>query len=239
MTNPKTNNIKFKLITVCTLFSLILCFTQSLSSTNTGGENIKKTIKLPEPKKAGIVTIEQTLETRRSLRNYQDKPLTLLEIGQLLWAAQGITGKDEFHRTAPSAGAKCPLEIYIAAGNITKLPAGIYKYDNKTHSLEEIVLGDKREELCTAAHSQKQVKNAPVVIIFAAVFERTTDKYGQRGRQYVYTDLGHSAQNVCLQATSLGLGVVPMGAFDDSHIRKITQMPENETAVYLMPAGKK
>jgi len=151
------------------------------------GKKILKTIKLPQPQFDSRSSVESTLLKRRSIRRYTDEPLTLVEISQLLWAAQGVTHHRGF-RTAPSAGALYPLEIYIVAGKVTGLAAGIYKYKSNHHELLKIVEGDKRSELCRAALNQSAVKNAPVVILFCAVYQRITFKYGQRGIRYVFIE---------------------------------------------------
>ena len=201
------------------------------------GKKILKTIKLPQPQYDSRSSVESTLLKRKSIRRYTDEPLTLVEISQLLWAAQGVTHHRGF-RTAPSAGALYPLEIYIVAGKVTGLAAGIYKFKPNKHVLLKIVEGDKRSELCKAALNQSAVKNAPVVILFFAVYQRITVKYGQRGLRYVFIEVGHSAQNICLQAVSLGLGTVTIGAFNDDKVKKIVNCEADEEPLYIMPVGK-
>lgn len=200
--------------------------------------NKSEIIKLPEPAYKSNTSVEEALLKRRSVRDYKDKPLTLAEVSQLLWAAQGITGSFGF-RTAPSAGALYPLEVYIFAGNVKDLPGGIYKYRPHKHELEMVVKGDKRNELCNAALSQSSVRDAPAVIVFSAVYERTTVKYGERGVRYVFIEVGHAAQNVFLQAVSINLGAVVIGAFYDNEVKKIMKMPEREQPLYIMPVGRK
>jgi SagB-type dehydrogenase family enzyme len=218
------------------LFILIMIFSVKIGECM-NGKKILKTIKLPQPQFDSRSSVESTLLKRRSIRRYTDEPLTLVEISQLLWAAQGVTHHRGF-RTAPSAGALYPLEIYIVAGKVTGLAAGIYKYKPNHHELLKIVEGDKRSELCRAALNQSAVKNAPVVILFCAVYQRITFKYGQRGIRYVFIEVGHSAQNICLQAVSLGLGTVTIGAFNDDKVKKIVNCEADEEPLYIMPVGK-
>mgnify|MGYP002260233258 CR=1 FL=1 len=196
-----------------------------------------ETIKLPEPKYHSDISIEEALLKRRSVRSFSDSPLTLSEVSQLLWAAQGITSPRGL-RTAPSAGALYPLEIYIVAGNVDQLPDGVYHYMPAAHELVRVINGDKRTELCAAALGQTSVRNAAAVIVFAAVYERTTVKYGDRGMQYAYMEIGHAAQNVFLQAVQLNLGTVAIGAFNDDEVKKILKMPDREQPLYIMPAGR-
>ncbi len=207
----------------------------------TGKDSIfgeEEKIELPEPKYDSQVSVEETLRSRRSVREYKDKSLTLDEISQLLWAAQGITGPFGF-RTAPSAGALYPLEIYVVAGNVNNLPKGVYKYKPESHTLVSVVKGDKRAELCAAGLGQSCIQNGAAVIVIAAVYERTMKKYGQRGIRYVHIEVGHAAQNIYLQAVSLNLGTVMIGAFDDGKVKKVLHMQDIEQPLSIMPVGKK
>ena len=194
-------------------------------------------IELPEPRLTGDTSVEEALSTRRSIREYRDEPLTLSDVSQLLWAAQGITDKRGF-RTAPSAGALYPLELYLVAGNVTDIPAGIYKYSPYKHNLTRIVDGDKRDALSDAALEQECVRRCSAAIVFSAVYERTTGKYGKRGIRYVHIEVGHAAENLHLQAVSLNLGTVAVGAFFDDEVKQIMNLPEDEEPLYIMPVGK-
>lgn len=199
-----------------------------------GGEMIK----LSKPNYESKTSIEKALLERRSVRNYKNTALQLSEVSQLLWAAQGITEKRSGFRTAPSAGATYPLEVYVVVGNVNDLPCGIYKYKLQEHELVKLKEGDKRAELSSAAFWQSSVKDAPCVLVFSAVYERTTKRYGERGNRYVHMETGHAGQNVHLQAVSLGLGTVVVGAFDDKQVKRVIDMPKEENPLYLMPVGK-
>jgi SagB-type dehydrogenase family enzyme len=230
-----------KILLTTVIFSIISLFTILLYTM--GNESPQRyestdTIKLPEPKYNSKVSIEKALLERRSVREYKDKSLTLAEISQLLWASQGITDLRGF-RTAPSAGALYPLEVYVVAGNVDSLPDGIYKYKPHRHELVRIVKGDKQADLCAAALGQPCVKNNAAVIVIAAVYERTTRKYGERGIRYVYMEVGHAAQNIYLQSVSLNLGTLVVGAFDDRKVKKVMNMPDEEQPLCIMPVGKK
>lgn len=196
-----------------------------------------KTIRLPDPISDSHFSLERALQQRRSVRDFSSDPLALNEIAQLLWAAQGITSPDGF-RTAPSAGALYPLEITLAAGHVTGLTPGVYRYDPSGHGLTPVSEGDQRAELARAALEQRWMQTAPALIAFGAVEEQTTRKYAGRGVSYVYIEVGHSAQNVFLQAQALGLAAAVVGAFDDARIAAILQMPREEMPLYLMPVGK-
>jgi SagB-type dehydrogenase family enzyme len=197
-----------------------------------------KKIKLPRPLYNGGFSVEYALQQRRSVRNFKKGPLSLAEVSQLLWAAQGLTDPGGF-RTAPSAGALYPLEVYIAVGSLENLTAGVYKYIPLEHQLVKTVEGDMRRELSTAALNQSWVKNNAALLVFSAVEYRTTQKYGRRGTRYVHIEVGHAAQNVFLQAETLNLGVAVVGAFNDESVEGIMKMSRDEHALYLMPIGRK
>jgi SagB-type dehydrogenase family enzyme len=200
-------------------------------------EESKDVIKLPDPKYSSSTSIEKALRERRSGRKYNEVPLMLSEISQLLWAAQGITHPQGF-RTAPSAGALYPLEVYLVAGNVNDLSAGVYKYRPRGHELMRIAKGDKRSELSAAALGQPWVADGAAAIVLSAVYERTTWKYGGRGIRYVHIEAGHAAQNVYLQAVSLHLGTVVVGAFDDRQVKKVIHVAPQEEPLIIMPVGR-
>jgi SagB-type dehydrogenase family enzyme len=192
---------------------------------------------LPEPAYDGDVSVEAALRERRSVRDYAARPLTLAEVGQLLWAAQGITGDNQRYRTAPSAGALYPLELYVVAGDVRDLDPGVYRYRPAGHALEPIAGGDVRPALAGAALEQTWVEEGAVVLVVAGVYERTTQKYGERGRQYVHMEAGHAAQNVYLQAAALELGTVAVGAFRDDEVQRVVGLAPDEVPLYLLPVG--
>jgi len=195
-------------------------------------------VNLPEPRLESEVSLEEALFKRRSVREYTNLPLALEDVSQLLWAAQGITAAWG-GRTAPSAGALYPLEVYLVVGDVRDLSSGVYKYRPEVHALVKIQGNDVRSELARAALGQTWVKEAAVDIVIAAVCARTTKKYGNRGVRYVHMEAGHAAQNIYLQAVALNLGAVTVGAFVDDQVKEILQMPESETPLYVIPVGSK
>ncbi len=207
-------------------------------SRNVDADSSPSMITLPQPVFEGKTSVEKALRERRSVRTYRTMPLTLPELSQLLWAAQGVTGP-EGTRTAPSAGALYPLEVSVVAGNVSGLASGVYVYKPDGHGLLKVADGDKRTELSRAALGQPAIKNAAAVIVISGVYERTTIKYGERGIRYVHMEAGHAAQNVYLQAVSLDLGTVVIGAFDDEGVKKAANLTIREQPLYIMPVGKK
>ncbi|WP_455212746.1 SagB/ThcOx family dehydrogenase [Kaarinaea lacus] len=197
----------------------------------------QEAVNLPKPIMSGDNSFEQLLTQRRSSREFRDDALNLPQLGQLLWAAQGITHREGL-RTAPSAGALYPLEVYIAVGKVDGLTAGIYHYYPDEHKLVNTYDGDFRNAIFSAALQQPWVKQAPIVIIITAKYSRTTGKYGKRGIRYVHIESGSVAQNVYLQAAAIGLGTVVVGAFDDESVANTLRLADDVEPLILMPVGR-
>ena len=187
-------------------------------------------INLPEPNQESSISLEQAITKRRSRREFVSKALTLEQIGQLCWAAQGRETHSRY-RNAPSAGATYPLELLVVNCD------GLFQYLPAKHSLERLTDQDLRTELTMAAWGQKFIEDAPLTLVFAAQFSRTTGRYGQRGIRYVYMEAGHAAQNVHLQAEALGLGSVAVGAFDDTSVSKVLSLPDYLEPLYMVTVG--
>lgn len=198
---------------------------------------ITTTVRLPTPNPGGPVSLEDAIQRRRSVREFTDEPLSMEELGQLLWAAQGITS-DQGARAAPSAGGTYPLELYVAAGRVTGLEPGVYHYHPQSHALELVATGDVRARLMEASLDQACVGAGAVDMIIAAVYERTMERYGERGVRYVHLEAGHAAQNLCLQAVALGLGAVTVGAFSDEQVQGAVGLGADEEPLYVIPVGK-
>jgi SagB-type dehydrogenase family enzyme len=194
-------------------------------------------VSLPPPRKKSEVSVEQCLATRRSVRAYRNTPLALADIGQLLWAAQGITGTAG-KRAAPSAGALYPLETYLVAGNVEGLPPGVYRYSPRRHELAPLVAGDKWEEMAAAAWNQECVSSAAAIIAFTAIYRRVTRKYPERGVRLVDMEAGHAAENVLLQAVALGLGSVVLGSCCPDAMKRILRPGAGEEPVSMVALGK-
>jgi len=195
-------------------------------------------VALPSSFVSGSTSIEHLLAHRRSIRDYQDSALELVEIAQLLWAAQGVSHSQGL-RTAPSAGALYPLELYLVTGRIDDLAQGVYHYVPGHHQLEKTAEGDQRDALARAAMSQAWVKQAAAVFVFTADYKRTTGKYAERGERYVHIEVGHAAQNLFLQSESLGLATVVVGAFNDDEVAGVLGLPADLKPLLLMPVGRK
>jgi SagB-type dehydrogenase family enzyme len=194
-------------------------------------------VALPEPARAGETSLEEALGQRRSGREYADEPLTRRELGQLLWAAQGITS-DEGGRTAPSAGALYPLELFAVTRDVEGIDPGVWRYQPEEHALSPVREGDRTAALRAASLDQSPVGEAPASIVIAGVQERTEVKYGERSERYVILEAGHAAQNLVLQATALGLAAVTIGAFDDAEVQQVLGLAADEDPLYVIPVGR-
>jgi SagB-type dehydrogenase family enzyme len=192
---------------------------------------IRKTISLPSPRQRGTTSLEEALAQRRSVRSFSGQTLTEQELSQLLWSLQGITNC-EGCRTAPSAGALYPLEVHVATA------AGLFHYRPRGHRLRQVGAGDLRQQMGRIALDQACVQEAAAVFVLAAVFERVARKYGSSDSpRYICMEVGHAAQNLLLQAVAMGLGAVPVGAFDEQQMQQILQLPTNHLPLYLVPVG--
>ncbi len=198
-----------------------------------------KKMGLPKPNYQGL-TVEQAIERRRSVRNYSKEPISMAQLSQLLFAAQGVTEKlfGQALRSAPSAGALYPFEIYIVVNSVEDLPQGIYHYSVLDHTLELLKEGDFRSKITLAGLDQDMLGKSGVTFVFSAVFDRTRYKYGERGFRYVYIEAGHISQNISLEAVSLGLGSVCVGAFLDEKVNKLIDIDgQDEAVIYLHAVG--
>ena len=208
------------------LFAGIILFWENSS--------MAKEIILPEPVIDGEVSLEKTIVERRSIRSFTGKELEPEQIGQLLWSAQGVTGKSAGRnlRSAPSAGATYPMEIYAVTAK------GMYRYLPEKHALEIIVEHDLRNQLAAASMGQGSVRDASINIVICALPERITPRYGERGIRYIDMEAGHIAQNVHLQAVALGLGSVPIGAFNEDSVKQALGFPKGMAVVYMVAVGE-
>ena len=199
------------------------------------------TYDLPQAEITSGMSVDQAIQDRRSVRNFTTTPLTLQDVSQLLWAAQGITDSERNYRSAPSAGHVFPMEIYLVAGNngVQGLEAGIYHYNPYNNTLEKIVEGDQTYNLSQAAHGQDWVDQAPVSLVITGNYQKMQDKYPDENLSTRFVDIeaGHIGENIYLEAVSRGLGTVAIGSFYDDQMINILKLPSNETPIYIYPVG--
>lgn len=211
------------------------------SQSGTTSRAVISVVNLPAPEVTGQVSVETAIKNRRSVRTYTNQSLSLNDVSQLLWAAQGVTDTEKNYRAAPSGGRAYPLEVYLLAGKggVTGLGEGLYHYNPSAHQLEKLSSSDIRSNLSEVADGQPWVSQAPVDIIITGVYQRTIDKYGNNNVsvRFVQQESGHAGENIYLEATARGLVTVALGSFDDAKVKTLLKLPSNENTLYIFPAG--
>lgn len=180
---------------------------------------------------AGEMSLADAIAARRSVRAFDGTPLTTDEVLQLCWAGQGVTDAGEGLRASPSAGALYPIELYIVT------PDGVGHYRPKKHGVVRHLEGDLRAALQDASIDQEMIGESGACVVIAAVVERVARKYGRRAERYCTIEAGHVAQNMLLQATVLGLGSVPIGAFEDRKVAGVLKLPKGHRPTYVLAIG--
>jgi SagB-type dehydrogenase family enzyme len=233
----RNNYLSFAIFASGLIFAFNL-FCQETREETSLQNSAPEIIQLPTPHFDSETSVEKALQQRRSVRSYKEDPLSVSDISQILWAAQGITEKTYGLRTAPSAGALYPLELYLVVTNVDRLMPGVYKYIPQDHTIKKIIDGDKRIDVSNAALKQDAIENSSAIVIIAAIYERTEVKYGNRSERYVHIEVGHVGQNIYLQSVSLGIGTVMIGAFKDEDLKRVLGFAKDEYPLAIMPFGK-
>jgi SagB-type dehydrogenase family enzyme len=198
-------------------------------------------MRLPQPDVIGRVPLEKTLKSRRTIRSFASRSITLKEFSQILWAAQGIIEQGGFRRAVPSGGALYPIDVYavVGEGGVDEIESGVYRYEPGAHEITLVKEGDLRRELAKASLGQMWMAGAPVNLIITAEYSRSSAKYGERGVRYSMIEAGHVGQNVFLQAEALGLGAGIVGAFNDREVRWVAKLVQGHEPLLIMPVGYK
>ena len=196
-----------------------------------GLDDAKGIVRLPNPSHDGVLSVEKAIYSRRSVRKYADKPLSLDDVGQILWSMQGVTNWVGF-RAAPSAGGTYPLEVYLLADDVEGLSRGLYNYRPSDHSLIHVKSGDALLNAAKSTVQYDMISSAPAALLICANYSRTLEKYGERGVRYVHMEAGHVGQNLYLQAESLGIGTVSVGAFNDEIMKEELGIHEEPLIIY-------
>jgi len=206
-----------------------------------GKSNKQGSFTLPQPAYNGETSVERAIKERRTVRAFRPDSLSVAQLSQLLWAAQGITDARRGFRAAPSGGALYPLDVYVVAGEggVDLLAPGVYLYRSANHSLEVVEKGDRRKDVAHAALTQMWIATAPVIFVITAEYERITSKYGERGVRYAHIEVGHVGQNIFLQAEALGLAAGIVGAFRDASVADAIEAPKGYEPLIVIPVGYK
>ena len=196
-------------------------------------------MQLPDPMLDGDLSVERTINTRRTVRSFDSKALALKQFSQLLWAAQGITETGGFKRAAPSAGALYPMDVYAVIGRdcIEKLGPGVYHYGPADHTLSLVQGEDRRRDVAGASLSQMWMADAPLTLVITAEYSRIMGKYRQRGVRYAMIEAGHIGQNIFLQCQGMGLEAGIVGAFEDREVIQVMGIKKTHEPLLIMPAG--
>jgi len=238
---PMSRKGKIILIILIILLGVVIAYLVWPEPQQTESRAVIGTISLPSPVLKSNLSVEQGIQDRRSVRHYTGEPLTLKDISQILWAAQGITDKTLNLRAAPSAGQVYPLEIYIVVGKggVTGLAEGVYHYVPSNHSLEKTLMSDTRSDLSQAANGQPWVKEAPVDIVITGNYNKMISKYKDEtlSTRFVNLEAGHVGENIYLEAGARGLVTVALGSFKDDQVHKILGIPDSENTIYIFPVG--
>jgi len=249
MSAPKKENFIVPLTTIGIIFLLITVSffkpKENLSSKSSSPLSIEQEsdldlIDLPFPNKDSRVSVERALNNRRSYRSFQNKPLSLTNLSQLLWSAQGVT-VNWGGRTAPSFKSVYPLSVYVIPNQVTDLDPGLYKYNpgdlQPVHQLRSLYKANL-QTLFLEETNQYSLQHAPLILIITGNMGKMAEKYeGQHHDTEVYLEAGHVAQNLFLQSESLGLGMAVIRNFDQDFLKETLKIPEEETIIYLIPIG--
>ena len=222
------------------LVGLIVLAMAALALSDSSNSEGSGVVKLPAPRTDGGISVEKALSERRSIRSFKNESLTIDEVSQLLWAAQGVTD-DKGHRTSPSAMASYPLEVYLLAGNVTDLPAGVYHYSPQGHNLSTIALGNKIAELFNSSVNGRADwrASAPAIFIVTDVFERINKVPGEDLSRFVHVEAGTASENLLLEVVSLGLGATYTAGFDENKTREYLGLARGEDPIAVIPVGRK
>ena len=201
------------------------------------GEEEAMNLKAPLPD--GSVSVERAIKQRRTVRSFMDRPVSVQQFSQILWAGQGITQDRGFKRAAPSGGALYPMDLYASIGvnSVVGMEEGVYHYEPRDHSVQKIAEGDWRRDVAVASLNQMWMADAAMLIIVTAEYNRITIKYGKRGIRYALIESGCIGQNIFLQSQGLGLEAGIVGAFKDREVANLLGIEKTREPLIILPVG--
>ncbi len=192
------------------------------------------TVQLPEPRVKGDISVEETIAKRHTIEAAKPGQISLQEATQLLWAAQGVTGKWN-RRATPSAGGAYPIEVILVAGDVAGLPAGVYRYWGDLGKVERLADGDKRWDVAQVVTFQG-LQQAPAIVVVTGVEARTARVFANpvAAHTQVAMEAGGVMQNLMLEAVALGLGTAEVGAADPARLAQMLRLPPGETVFAIV-----
>ena len=187
-----------------------------------------KEIPLSVPNKTRGINVMKAFDNRHSDREFANKDLSIQDISDLLWAANGINRPADGKRTAPSALNKQDIDIYVF------MKDGVYLYDAHKHSLKPIAEGDHRNII---AGGQDFVKTAPVCLVYISDLSRFGMGNTEQVKLMGAMDAGIVSQNVNLFCAGVGLSTVPRASMDQSALKKLLKLSDSQIPMMNNPVG--
>lgn len=187
-----------------------------------------KVIRLPKPNLNRNCEVMEAFANRHSTREYAAKALTLTDLSDLLWAANGINRPEEGKRTAPSAMNKQDVDVYVV------LPEGTYLYDAKAHQLNLVAEGDHRGAV---AGGQAFVKSAPVSLLLVSDLSRLGDAKNTHTQLMGAVDAGIVSQNISIFCSAAKLATVPRASMDTAKLKSVLKLTDTQLPLMNHPVG--
>ena len=211
--------------------AVVLSTPRGLDSAETSGVDARADIRLPKPDTSGGMTLTAALSKRRSHRSFADKPVSVEQISQLCWAAQGITESKRGLRTAPSAMTKFSIGVFLVDDK------AVCEYLAKQHALRPLHSGNMLAKLRESSKRSQAMGTAPLCMVLTMEVDRLKPRAGAKAERYCLMESGHVAQNVLLQAAAIGLASVPVGGIDEAKVTAALNLPKHLRPVYVLPLG--
>ncbi len=198
-----------------------------------------KTIALPTPKPSSTTKpFGEVIEERRTQRDFADQPIQLEELSAVLHQTYGITGSasipgggTQYFRASPSGGAMYPAEIYLGIRRVKGVAPGIYHYNAKDHTLEQLIKENPEQALYEGFCQQDYALQSSVIMMISAIMPRNKRKYGERGYRYILLDVGHLAQNLYLSCTAHDFAIMTTCGFFDDELHRLLELDGVDEAV--------
>ncbi|MDR2918068.1 MAG: SagB/ThcOx family dehydrogenase [Tannerella sp.] len=201
---------------------LIACF----MATNAWAQDLQ-TIKLNAPDKTRGAATMKALSERRSVREYDSKALSLQDLSDLLWAANGVSSPDG-KRTAPSAMNRQEIDVYVIRED------GAYLYDAQAHALKPVAKGDFRDAI---AVSQEFAKTAPVSLVMVVNLKKLGDPASEQTKLMGAVDAGNVSQNINIFCSAVGLSTVPRATMDKAKLKEVLKLDDTQLPLMNNPVG--
>ena len=186
-------------------------------------------IKLNEPVKAGGISVMEAFAKRQSSSEFADKELSIQDLSNLLWAANGIN-RENGKKTAPSAQNSQDIDVYVA------LPNAVYKFDAKANNLILISEGDYR-----GLAGGKKDNPLPPSILYIVADASTYKPSAYNSIEHITdmnkVDAGIVSQNISIFCSGMGLGTKPRAQMNHAELKKVLKLSDSQTLMLNHPVG--